>query len=264
MSEERPASDPRDTAAGLVLGALAGLLAHELQLGPLFSFHRDTALLVPIGAALGALAGAFRLRSLAAAAAGTLLALWLVIAFSPLCAWLARDLVRRDPLRPADAVFVLGSKVQDDGDLTALATTRLLRGLEILAQGHAPRLVIADMPGTRPSYEPATRELMRALRVPGELLMLKGARNTHDEAELAARLFRERGWRLVIVVTSPSHSQRATAAFERAGVAAISVPSEETLFDLEHLSRPGDRLAAFPALVHERLGLWVYRRRGWI
>jgi hypothetical protein len=38
----------------------------------------------------------------------------------------------------------------------------------------------------------------------------------------------------------------------------------ETRFDLETLDRADDRLIAFGSLIHERVGLWVYRRRGWI
>ncbi len=35
-------------------------------------------------------------------------------------------------------------------------------------------------------------------------------------------------------------------------------------FDLERLRFPGDRRRAFGPIMHERIGLLVYRRRGWI
>jgi hypothetical protein len=44
----------------------------------------------------------------------------------------------------------------------------------------------------------------------------------------------------------------------------FAVPAVETRFDLERLHRPGDRREAFAAVAHERIGLLVYRRRGWI
>jgi len=44
----------------------------------------------------------------------------------------------------------------------------------------------------------------------------------------------------------------------------IAVPSIETRFDLERLNYPADRRQAFATIAHERLGLLVYRRRGWI
>ena len=88
--------------------------------------------------------------------------------------------------------------------------------------------------------------------------------NTHDEAVALARLGRERGLRRILAVTSPTHTRRAAATLEKQGLVAISVPSVETNFDLETLRWPGDRRRAFSAIAHERLGLVVYRRRGWI
>jgi uncharacterized SAM-binding protein YcdF (DUF218 family) len=66
------------------------------------------------------------------------------------------------------------------------------------------------------------------------------------------------------VVTSPTHSRRACAAFEREGLAVVCVPAVETQFDVESLEKPNDRVRAFGPVIHERLGLLVYRRRGWI
>jgi uncharacterized SAM-binding protein YcdF (DUF218 family) len=89
-------------------------------------------------------------------------------------------------------------------------------------------------------------------------------RSTHDEAVLVARLFRERGWRRVLLVTSPTHTRRAAAAFEREGLLVVSSPAIETRFDLERLEHPDERLFAFGSLIHERAGIAVYRYRGWI
>ena len=88
--------------------------------------------------------------------------------------------------------------------------------------------------------------------------------NTRDEAKLVAEMFRLEGWRTVIVVTSPTHSRRASASLEREGLDVVSSPSVETRFDLETLDRPGERLMAFGALTHERLGLLWYRFKGWV
>jgi uncharacterized SAM-binding protein YcdF (DUF218 family) len=87
---------------------------------------------------------------------------------------------------------------------------------------------------------------------------------THDEAVALARLCRERGWRRVLAVTSPTHTRRAASTLEKAGLEVISVPSIETDFDLERLVWPKDRRRAFPKIAHERIGLLVYRHRGWI
>ena len=44
----------------------------------------------------------------------------------------------------------------------------------------------------------------------------------------------------------------------------VRVPAVETRFDLETLDRPLERIALFSQVLHERLGTWIYRRRGWM
>jgi uncharacterized SAM-binding protein YcdF (DUF218 family) len=97
-----------------------------------------------------------------------------------------------------------------------------------------------------------------------EIHVVPPAKNTREEALTLAALYRERGWKLVLVVTSPAHSRRAASALEREGVEVVSSPSRETRFDLQSLDRWSDRLRAFGTLIHERMGLWVYYRRGWL
>jgi uncharacterized SAM-binding protein YcdF (DUF218 family) len=101
------------------------------------------------------------------------------------------------------------------------------------------------------------------LDVTTELLTIDGPNeNTHDEAVSLARTCRDRGWKQVIVVTSPYHSRRACAAVEHEGLSVVCSPSAETRYDLRDLVGSGRR--AFSDVLHERIGLLVYRWRGWI
>jgi uncharacterized SAM-binding protein YcdF (DUF218 family) len=249
---------------GLLAGALAGLIAADLSLPSLVSWFGDRSYLVPPAAALGALLWLTPLRRLAGGAVALLALLWAVVAFTPLTAWLAEGLVRRDPIEAADAVFVFSSRVQEDGDPTADAMSRLLRGVELVAEGRAPRLVVSELPPPSGPYAPLARAWLHALARRGEVITVGRILNTHDEAVAVARLFRERGFTRVLAVTSPTHTRRAAATLEKEGLTVIAVPSIETRFDLERLSGPGDRRLAFAAAAHERIGLLVYRRRGWI
>jgi uncharacterized SAM-binding protein YcdF (DUF218 family) len=249
---------------GLTAGSLAGLIVVDLGLPSLVSYLGDRTYLVPAIAVLGGLLWLTPLRRLAGAAVALLALLWLVVGFTPVTSWLAEGLVRRDPIATADAVFVFGSRVQEDGDPTIDAMSRLLRGVELVAEGRAPRLLISEVAPPAGPYAPLARAWLDAFARRGEVVSVGRIENTRDEAVAVSKLCREHGWTRVLAVTSPTHSRRAAAALEKEGLVVMAAPSIETRFDLERLSLPGERRQAFAAIAHERLGLVVYRRRGWV
>jgi uncharacterized SAM-binding protein YcdF (DUF218 family) len=249
---------------GAAVGALAGMIVDSLGFGAIGSYWGDQGPAVVIGAALGALAWRTALRSLVAATAAALSAIWLAVAFTPLVTSLAADATRSDPLRRADAVFVFASGIQPSGNLTSVAMSRIVHGLEVVAQGMAPTLVVSDLRPPYPSYDGATKRLRDRLGVKGDVVAIGGATNTRDEALALARLCSERGWKRVIGVTTPYHSRRACAAVEATGIEVVCSPSAETRYDPDALERSTERRLAFTDIVHERIGLWLYRRRGWI
>lgn len=255
---------PARLGNGLAVGAAAALLARDLDLPTLASYWGDRSPLVIAAAGVLALLWTTRLRPVVAAMAVGLGLAWIVVVLSPLTLWMARELPRRDAPRPADAAFVLASRIQKDGELTSTAMSRLVHALELLGEGKAPRLLLSELPPPYAAYAPAARALMTHLGLKHELLTVGPVRSTRDEAVAVSRLFRERGWRRVLLVTSPVHTRRAAATFEREGLEVVSSPATETLFDLERLDEPDDRLFAFGALLHERVGLQLYRFRGWM
>ena len=268
MPESRPR---RSRIKGLFLGAglgfLIGLVAKELDFATLISFWGDRALIVLSSAAIGALLGLARFERLLTVGAAASVSLWLLVAFTPLTHWMGETLVRRDPLQKADAVFVLASGLQADGDLSTAAMSRLVSGLELLGDGWAPRLVLSELPLPRPRYRDAACDLMDSLGLSHEILVVGPVLNTHDEAVAVSELARELGFERLLVVTSPSHSLRASLALEAEGVKVISAPSAETMFDYENLggvARGDDRVRAFGVFLHERVGLLYYRHKGWI
>lgn len=253
----------RRLAGGAALGLAIGALARDLGLAAIVSYQGGRFPLI-LGAAIGgALLAATRLRRVLPVLLGTLATLWLVVAATPVTRLLVDDLVRRDPPARADAVFVLASDVQPDGDLGSVAIARLQQGFALLHAGHAPRLVVGNIAGS-PAHGEAVRRMASDLGVDGELLTVGPVNSTYDEAVALAALFRERGWRRVLLVTSPLHSRRAAATFARQGLEVISVPSRESEFNLEALLSGDDRLRAFGSFLHERVGLVVYGWRGWL
>jgi uncharacterized SAM-binding protein YcdF (DUF218 family) len=247
---------------GLAVGAAAALLADDLGLHGVVSYWGPRAPVVILASVLGAFLWRTRLRRLVAASALAVGVLWLVVAFTPLTRVLAHGLVRRDELREADAIVVLASSIQKDGELTAVAMSRLLHGLELVGARRSRRLVITRIEPPFPSYEGAVRALLAGFKLETALFVLGPVHNTRDEAAAVKRLFDERGLERLILVTSPTHTRRAAAAFEKKGLVVMASPSVETWFDLQSLDTTDDRLRGFSSVVHERLGLLVYRRRG--
>src|SRR3989304_3268570 len=147
MRESRPKrSRIRGLFSGAALGFLLGLVAKEVDFAPLVSFQGDRALIVLSSTAMGALLGLTRFERLLVVVAAAAFSLWILVAFTPLTQWMGEPLVRRDRLQKADAVFVLASGVQPDGDLSTVAMSRLLGGVELLGEGWAPRMVLSELP----------------------------------------------------------------------------------------------------------------------
>lgn len=255
----------KKASQGALPGALIGLLIKETSLPDLISYWHSRSPLVLLGVLLGALLWLHRYgRWLVALALSGLSLLWLLLVFTPLTLWLSDGLLRKDPLQKADAIFVLSSGLQPDGELTSAAMSRLLAGVELLQQGYAPRLILSELHPPQKSYRSVAEPLMKNLGLSQELVTVGPVDNTHDEAVALGKLFQEKGWKRLLVVTTPAHSRRASAVIEQQGIEVISYPSTETRYDFENLSGYDERVYAFGSIMHERIGLWIYKRRGWI
>lgn len=262
---DRPSAGAR-LLSGLTLGALAGLLSVALGLPALLSvwrYYPQIALGVAVAGGLLSLAG---LRRLVGAVTFSLAALWLVVALTPLTSVMMRRVARADaiPASGADVVFVFSSSLQPDGDPSTPAMTRLLRGLELVGEGRAPRVVVSELPPPFPSYRALAASWMQHLGTRGELLSVGPIVNTHDEAVALAALCRARGWQSVLAVSGPSHLRRAAAALEHEGLTAYAVPAVEPRWDSQRLTLSDDRVLAFGGLLHDLVGYEVYRLRGWV
>jgi len=262
-----PRSTGKDFLTGTAAGALAGLIIKDLDLTMVVSYWAQRSPLVAVAALVGAVSWLTSLRRLLAPVVAVLGVLWLAVAFTPLTHWMAHDLSRRDPLQQADAVFVLASGLQSDGELSPSSMSRLVRGLELIGEGWAPRLILSEHPKPYPRYRDAASKLIESLGLDPEIIVVGPTRDTHDEAVAVGEVVRARAFDRIIVVTSPSHTRRASAALEAEGVAVTSVPAQQIRFDFENLGTPFDadsHVRAFGPVLHERVGLVYYRLRGWI
>jgi len=248
--------------SGFVLAMLAYGSAVQLGLDSL-PFLRFPHVEVWAGIA-GALLGLTRVRSALWVVAGVVCALQLAVQKTPLVLPLYRSLVREDPPARSDAVVVLASGLQLDGELIPVAQARVAHAYELLGRGYAPRMVLTRLTPPAPSALPAVRRQMEDAGLHFPVEEIGPIVNTHDEALAVSRLVRERGWRRILLVTDPFHSRRAAATFRKAGVELLSSPCRVSGYNHATLQAGHQRLPAFHDWVKEAVGYQVYRWRGWL
>jgi uncharacterized SAM-binding protein YcdF (DUF218 family) len=253
--------------AGLVLAAAAWLVLGMLGAPELAGMQTigDLPWIALVGSALGALG--------LAPLFGGLLAIGVVAVL--LVSWFGlldnrmRDMVRSDSLPGSvDAVVVLSGNLNREGQIGSEALSRLLAGLELRRSLSVPDLVLTSIhrirQGDTLSSERDQRALIARLDPEAVLHVVGPVRNTHDEAVAATGLARQRGWRRLAVVTSPLHTRRACATFERQGLAIVCLASDSRDYSLNLRRAPADRLEAFQDWLYEAVGTRVYRARGWL
>jgi hypothetical protein len=130
-------------------------------------------------------------------------ALTLAAAITLLLLFLPRSLVvTHEPVK-ADAVIVLGG-----GDVS-----RLRRGIELVEQGWAPRLILVG--GSKEGWLHVARRSCPDCRLEErEVVYLEGSVDTRTDAQLSLDHCRKEGLRKVLVVTSPYHSRRSQLVFD--------------------------------------------------
>jgi uncharacterized SAM-binding protein YcdF (DUF218 family) len=255
--------------SGAVIGALtwAGLeelgfwaaLKSELYAGPL-------AIAIVIGAIMGFFP-ALR-RALQGLACITVLGL-VVVSYTPLAGMLARGLVRADAATgKMDAVVVLSGGVTGDNAMSTQTLDRLLKGAETVREGGAPALVVSRETFAKGGRKVTDAEdeasVLALLGLTVPVYFIDSATSTHDEAMRLKALQQRRPWRRIGLVTSPLHSRRACATFEKAGFVVTCIPSASRDRPVRNLDTPKERLQAFHGWFYEMAGTTNYRMKGWI
>lgn len=180
---------------------------------------------------------------------------------------------------PADAVVALGGGDRVSGnDVLGFAMTdgasRMLTAIEMVRLGKAKTLVLGGswpMPGNRdcPSLKVVQDWVVSWGLAKGGVTNLGICINTHDEALAFRKQAQAAGWSKVILVTSALHMRRSVALFEKQGFAVTPVAAD---FQVEGVSQDlpfspfprQHRLFIWALYLHEKVGWWVYRFRGWV
>jgi uncharacterized SAM-binding protein YcdF (DUF218 family) len=153
-------------------------------------------------------------------------ALFMVLAFA-LLVWQVDRLGQRDEARPADAIVVLGARVEADGSPGSDLTSRTYHAVDLWQAGYAPQIICTGgYKNERFSAASVCRRFAVDLGVPIDRVELAdGTSNTVEDAAAAARVMKNHGWRLAILVSHPLHLFRARWLFQEAGVDVVTSPT---------------------------------------
>jgi uncharacterized SAM-binding protein YcdF (DUF218 family) len=259
MREER-------VLAGVGAGAALWLLIDILGIPHIFGIGSDVGL-VPFAVLGGALALS-RFSKIVPIIATALLAVVIVVAYTGVADRAALAFIREDPVpASADAVVALSAGATADGYMTQQGLDRTLSAVELVKRGIAPVLVLTREErfddGVRVSPAADQRRLAELAGV-SQVVTTERVKSTHDEAVQISAIARARRWQHIVLVTSPFHSRRACATFEKAGLEVSCVPSDSRDIAVKRLKYPSDRIGAFGMWLYETAGTLRYRQRGWI
>ena len=175
----------------------------------------------------------------------------------------------------ADAIVLLGGAMRGDthmgtqGDLNQQAD-RLVHAVALYKAGKAPLLLLTGggPQGVRTEAE-QMRDLLELMGVPATAILLEeDSRDTYQNALYSAAMLKQLGINRILLVTSAFHMRRSEQLFVFQGLEVIPAPTDyqrlarsPVLFPLVPLA--GNLVRSTYAL-HEHLGYWAYRYRGWL
>ena len=211
--------------------------------------------------------------------------LW-ILGATPLSAVLLDDIERsyrtNNPthIPPADAVIMLGgimapSPSDSRGLNLGPSADRLLTAIDIARAGKVKALILGGGSVEEPGKHFRESERCKALItrwaiVPIPIHDLPGCRDTRDEAIQVAALAKANHWSKFVLVSSANHLRRASATFRSLGLEVTPVGCD---FDAESILQGPRRFVLIPqverlyllqAWIHETVGWFYYRARGWV
>lgn len=192
----------------------------------------------------------------------------LVIAYlalfqTPLVWWLASPLKVEAPPVAADAIVVFAGGVGESGQVGGGFQERVSHAIDLYQAGYAPRLVFSSGYVFTMREAEAMKAVALANGVPPDAIVLEeAATNTHENVVFTDRILEARGWRRILLVSSPYHMRRAVMTWRMAdpSVEVVPTPVPESQF---YFHERGASLEQMRGLVHEAAAIVAYWWRGW-
>ncbi len=148
--------------------------------------------------------------------------------------WQINRLGGQDQAQSADAIVILGARVEPDGSPSSDLLSRTYHAMDLYNAGLAPAVICAGGAGgdRLSAGAVACRFAVRDLGLPVERAWVvedSDAWTTADEATVVAELMRANGWQSAIVVSHPLHLYRARWLFQRQGLHVLTSPTNTDL-----------------------------------
>ena len=164
----------------------------------------------------------------------------------------------------ADAIVVFAGGVGESGKAGGGAQERVKQAVDLYHAGFAKHIIFST--GYVFSFREA--EVLRAVAmandVPSQAILLEeAATNTYENVERTRRMLDERGWRRVLLVSSPYHMRRALLTWKKVAphIEVLPSPPAESQF---YAHENGASLEQIRAILQEYAAIVLYWRRGWI
>lgn len=170
----------------------------------------------------------------------------------PMASWSARSSLPPLPLTQvptAQALLVLGGTMDPPDAMRPWpnlgpGADRVWHASRLYAAGKAPVVLLSggsDMTAALYAESLGMRQFMLDLGVPANALLTEErSRNTRENAEMLAKLLRERGIQKVLLVTSALHMRRAVKLFEQQGLLVQPVATDH------EVGSPKERMSWLP------------------
>jgi uncharacterized SAM-binding protein YcdF (DUF218 family) len=146
-------------------------------------------------------------------------------------AWGVNHTGLHDQAQQADAIVVLGARVEADGQAGPDLWVRTLHAVSLFQRGLAPYIICTGgYRNDRLSAAAVARELAIARGVPADkVLLADGSMTTREDAARTHDLMAAHGWQTVLLVSHPLHLERARILFEAQGLTVYPSPTSTDL-----------------------------------
>jgi uncharacterized SAM-binding protein YcdF (DUF218 family) len=182
-----------------------------------------------------------------------------VVAHGPALRLIGRALVVEDPVTKADAIVVVAGGTPSREETAATLFREGLAPDVVLSNPFTPDRVrhLIAMGARRLDYQGEARVVLEHRGVPAKAIVAlpQPVKTTEAELKAVGELARSRGWRRVILVTSPQHSRRVKLVWSRQAPpdiqSIVRIAQDDDFLDGDWWRKRREA----EAVLHEYLGL---------